>query len=492
MKKLRLVPVSGPAIEITSDKTLVGREPGCDVVLPDGSVSRKHAVIERRGEVWAVVDQASANGTFIDSQRVADAGLRSGQELRFGALSLRVEIEGEEEDFGATVSTAAVADATVLQPSLVEKPPPAPPKPPAAPPRPPAPPVPTPAPPAAGAPPEPPHPPAAPPPPPRPAPPRAAAPPPPPPPPKPDVMSTASILPQRISPIPPPRAEAPPPPRKGRGPFFWIATGCCGCLLIGVAALALVVGGAFYLTGDAVATVRAQIEEIKAGRIDEAYARLSGSYRAQVSRSSFEAFAARHPGLKENADSTFWSRSVKNDTAEISGALTAASGARETVAYKLVKEGGVWKITSIEVGGETPRAGPEAGDPGRAGAPAEARALAIQTTGVHKERTADGIKVTLKIRVTGFELRPEAGVFRIDLAQDLETLGPDGARIESLCRKDFKRLRETTATAQGIFANFEATLTFPAEAAGSYLCRLTIRDLVGGGQKTQEIPFQLP
>jgi len=40
-------------VEITKDQVMVGRDPTCDVILNDGSVSRKHARIERRGGGWA-------------------------------------------------------------------------------------------------------------------------------------------------------------------------------------------------------------------------------------------------------------------------------------------------------------------------------------------------------------------------------------------------------------------------------------------------------
>src|SRR5512138_2305969 len=97
MATLRLVPATGNPIEVTQESALVGRDPACDVVLPDGSVSRKHARLELRGGTWFVVDQGSANGTFLDSVRATDTPVRSGQEIRFGALSFRVEILGGEE-----------------------------------------------------------------------------------------------------------------------------------------------------------------------------------------------------------------------------------------------------------------------------------------------------------------------------------------------------------------------------------------------------------
>ena len=114
MATLRLVPGSGPPIEVSKDEALVGRDPGCDVVVPDGSVSRRHAKIQRRGEGFTVVDQGSANGTFIDSQRVAEVTLKNGQELRFGAVSFTVEIESLE-DTGATVAgVPAMPEATIM------------------------------------------------------------------------------------------------------------------------------------------------------------------------------------------------------------------------------------------------------------------------------------------------------------------------------------------------------------------------------------------
>ena len=115
MATLRLVPSSGlpssiSTLEITAAETMVGREPGCDILLSDGSVSRKHAKIERRGDIWAVVDQGSANGTYVDSQKIGEAVLKNGQELRFGTVAFRVELPEELE---VTVA-GREPDATVL------------------------------------------------------------------------------------------------------------------------------------------------------------------------------------------------------------------------------------------------------------------------------------------------------------------------------------------------------------------------------------------
>jgi hypothetical protein len=102
MSKLRLVPsAGGTPIEIDGTK-VIGRDAGADIVVDDNSVSRKHARIEPRGDAWAVVDEASANGTFVNGQRITDAGLRHGQSLRIGEVLYKVEVEGGDEDLAAT------------------------------------------------------------------------------------------------------------------------------------------------------------------------------------------------------------------------------------------------------------------------------------------------------------------------------------------------------------------------------------------------------
>jgi hypothetical protein len=77
-------------VEVQGERVLLGRDPAADVVLNDPSVSRRHAVIERRGVFWVVLDQQSANGTWIDDRRVTEAPLQTGQRLRLGALTFTI------------------------------------------------------------------------------------------------------------------------------------------------------------------------------------------------------------------------------------------------------------------------------------------------------------------------------------------------------------------------------------------------------------------
>ena len=80
---------------VDADEALVGREANCNVVVSHPSVSRRHALIKRKQDVFFVVDQGSANGTFLDSKRIVDATLKDSSVLRFGSASFKVELRDE-------------------------------------------------------------------------------------------------------------------------------------------------------------------------------------------------------------------------------------------------------------------------------------------------------------------------------------------------------------------------------------------------------------
>lgn len=459
MADLRLVPVSGAAaVDVVADTTMVGRDPTCEIVISDGSVSRRHALLERRPEGWTVVDQGSANGTFVDSQRIIEGALADGQELRFGAIAYRVEIAGDD-DIGATVVSEGIPEVTVMQAAPLYSPPP----PPAATPS------------SSGGPP--------------PLPPRSMPPSSPPPPPRVGrPMGGPPPMAGGYSPSSPVPSMAPPPlPKKGRSPFFWVGLGCCGCLLLGVLVVAMIGGAAVFATRGAVDAVRAQIADIKAGRMDAAYQRMSDGYRQSHTSADFAAFVSRHPGLKENSDSTFTSRNTQNDKAHIGGYLMAVSGAKETVAYDLVKSGD-WKIEDIKFDDEAAATAQGGGGGGGPGA-----GLEIQTVDVRKDPTDNGVRVAIKVSVTGFSVQPDGDAFRMDLSEDLETVGPDGQRLPALSRMALQTLNERTPHASGASADFANTLSFSNNPApGSYVAKLTIRDDIGKNLKTHEVRFDLP
>jgi ABC-type multidrug transport system ATPase subunit/pSer/pThr/pTyr-binding forkhead associated (FHA) protein len=77
------------------DQLQIGRDPGNDVVLESPIVSRYHAVVERIGQRFRVRDLDSANGTFVNNQRIeGDTWLKPGDAIRIGPYRL---VLGEDQ-----------------------------------------------------------------------------------------------------------------------------------------------------------------------------------------------------------------------------------------------------------------------------------------------------------------------------------------------------------------------------------------------------------
>ena len=67
----------------------LGRSKSCDIVLPDTSVSRDHAVLMRRQSGWYVVDTGSKSGTLLNGRKIhKQTKVLPGDVLRFGGTSL--------------------------------------------------------------------------------------------------------------------------------------------------------------------------------------------------------------------------------------------------------------------------------------------------------------------------------------------------------------------------------------------------------------------
>lgn len=87
---------------------LIGRDSSCDVRLDDLLVSRRHARISLDGPRPVVEDLGSANGTYVDGQRVARAELTAESLLMIGGSRLQVDARGVHPVEAAEISFAAV------------------------------------------------------------------------------------------------------------------------------------------------------------------------------------------------------------------------------------------------------------------------------------------------------------------------------------------------------------------------------------------------
>jgi predicted component of type VI protein secretion system len=70
--------------------TVIGRAPECDVTINAPGLSRRHARLRPTFDGLAIEDLRSANGTFLNGQRIATATARAGDEVAFDQLRFRV------------------------------------------------------------------------------------------------------------------------------------------------------------------------------------------------------------------------------------------------------------------------------------------------------------------------------------------------------------------------------------------------------------------
>ncbi len=96
-------------VSLEGDELRLGRAPDNDIVLPDYSVSRQHAILRRAGDQWQVLDMGSTNGVQIDGRSVQEHVVRPGERIKIGVFELWVEDETGAE------AAAAIENATIVR-----------------------------------------------------------------------------------------------------------------------------------------------------------------------------------------------------------------------------------------------------------------------------------------------------------------------------------------------------------------------------------------
>jgi pSer/pThr/pTyr-binding forkhead associated (FHA) protein len=81
-------PGSGSRYLLDQDVVTTGRHPESDIFLDDITVSRRHVEFRRDGDGYSVHDVGSLNGTYLNRDRIDDARLANGDEVRIGKFRL--------------------------------------------------------------------------------------------------------------------------------------------------------------------------------------------------------------------------------------------------------------------------------------------------------------------------------------------------------------------------------------------------------------------
>ena len=107
---------SPPRITFDAPRIVIGRGEGCEVRLPDPSVSHRHATLRQRGTDYIVIDEGSTNGTFVGPVRLSPQAprvIRSGDLIRVGRVWLQLVIEHVVPTQQPQVATKEIALALV-------------------------------------------------------------------------------------------------------------------------------------------------------------------------------------------------------------------------------------------------------------------------------------------------------------------------------------------------------------------------------------------
>jgi pSer/pThr/pTyr-binding forkhead associated (FHA) protein len=87
----------GLLFPITDKTVTIGRAPGCDLVLPDPYVSRKHCQIVFRGDHFTMLDLGSLNKTKVKNNPYIQKNLKHDYILSLGKTRLRFVWEKANE-----------------------------------------------------------------------------------------------------------------------------------------------------------------------------------------------------------------------------------------------------------------------------------------------------------------------------------------------------------------------------------------------------------
>lgn len=72
------------AFEIYKPRVKLGRSPYSDIILRAQSISAKHAELRYSAGAWLIVDLQSANGTYVNGQRILQQQLEDGDDVLLG------------------------------------------------------------------------------------------------------------------------------------------------------------------------------------------------------------------------------------------------------------------------------------------------------------------------------------------------------------------------------------------------------------------------
>ncbi|BAF59967.1 MAG: DUF3662 domain-containing protein [Pelotomaculum sp.] len=86
-------PDRGKVFKLGDISMIIGRREGCDIVLNDSSVSRRHARLELHRGRYTITDLGSTNGTMVNGVRINSKALEPGDVITLGTTVFIFKVE---------------------------------------------------------------------------------------------------------------------------------------------------------------------------------------------------------------------------------------------------------------------------------------------------------------------------------------------------------------------------------------------------------------
>jgi len=75
----------GKKYSLVQSSTLIGRSSKVDIQIDEDSISRNHAILEKREDQFVIRDLESTNGTYVNDRPIREHSLRDGDQIKIGS-----------------------------------------------------------------------------------------------------------------------------------------------------------------------------------------------------------------------------------------------------------------------------------------------------------------------------------------------------------------------------------------------------------------------
>jgi hypothetical protein len=73
----------GKVIQLREGLSVLGRSPECDIIIANGNVSKRHASLEKKGDLIILRDLKSTNGCYVNGVKIQESKIHVGDKLSF-------------------------------------------------------------------------------------------------------------------------------------------------------------------------------------------------------------------------------------------------------------------------------------------------------------------------------------------------------------------------------------------------------------------------